>query len=100
MTINSATDYSRPLGFQQLATLTSAIGLTLPAETDTLHKPRYAVIHAEGQAVRWRDDGTNPSTTVGMRILAGGELVYDGNLSAIKFIEETGSAKLNVSYYG
>jgi hypothetical protein len=58
------------------------------------------VIIPESQAVRWRDDGTNPTATVGMP-LASGQPMPEGAaaLAAIKFIEQTASAKLNVSYY-
>ena len=49
--------------------------------------------------VRWRDDGVAPTATVGMVLPAGGELRYDGNLSAIRFIESAASAQLNVAFY-
>lgn len=80
------------LGYQQL-TPAASTGLTPPATAT------YAIIQAEAQAVRWRDDGTAPTASVGMVIASGGELRYDGNLNAIRFIEATATAKLNVSYY-
>lgn len=83
----------KPLGYQQITVLSSAAGLTVPAGA------QRARIQAETQAVRWRDDGTNPTSTAGLRIAAAGELWYEGDLSAIKFIEEAASAKLNVAYY-
>jgi hypothetical protein len=83
-----------PLGFQQLTSLSSAAGLTVPDGA------LFAVIDVEAENVRWRDDGTNPTATVGMRIIADTELVYSGDLSAIKFIAETSGAIANVSYYG
>ena len=49
--------------------------------------------------MRWRDDGVDPTASVGMLLVAGTPLQYDGDLSRIKFIETTASAKLNVSYY-
>lgn len=83
-----------PLGYTQLTTLSSAVGLgTIPANA------RRALIQPEAQAVRWRDDGTNPTGTVGMSLAAGDVLDYNGNLSAIKFIEAAASAKLNISFY-
>lgn len=85
-------------GFQQITALSSAAGLTIPTGVDG-QKPNRAVIHCEAQAVRWRDDGSDPSATVGMRLLVGAELVYDGDLAKIKFIEEVAGAKINVSYY-
>lgn len=80
-------------GYQQIASLTSAVGLTVP-EGATI-----ALISPEGQAVRWRDDGTAPTASVGQPLAAGGELHYDVNLAAISFIEQDAGAKLNVTYY-
>lgn len=81
------------LGYQQITSLSSATGLTVP-QGATL-----ALIVPETQNVRWRDDGTNPTASVGMPIFVGASLSYDGDFNKIKFIEETASAKLNISYY-
>lgn len=86
------------LGYQQITTLSSAVGLTLPTHVSG-QKPRFAVIVPLTQAVRWRDDGTNPSATVGMPLAAGSTLTYDGDLNKIKFFEQAASAELNISYY-
>lgn len=89
------------LGYQQITSLSSATGLTVP-QTDLnglACKPSLALITAESQAVRWRDDNTAPTASVGMPLAAGATLQYDGDLTKIQFIEQTGSAKLNVSYY-
>lgn len=82
-----------PLGYQQITALSAATALTVPTGS------RLAIIQAETQGVRWRDDGTNPSATVGMVLAAGYDLVYTGDLTAIRFFEVIASAKLNVSYY-
>lgn len=82
-----------PTGFQQITDLSSAVGLTVPAGS------KFALIVPETQDVRWRDDGTDPTSSVGMIIAAKGTLEYAGDLDAIKFIESAASAKLNVSYY-
>lgn len=83
--------------YQQLgsAAIASAAGLTVPSGA------RFAMIQNNGtQAVRWRDDGTNPTSSTGQRIAADGQyFVYDGNLSAIKFIREADGAILDISYY-
>lgn len=87
----------KPLGYQQITTLSAAVGLAVPAGA------QRALIQAQTQSVRWRDDGTNPSATVGMLlgVTTGPSdyFEYDGNLSAIKFIEAAASAALNVTYY-
>lgn len=84
------------LGFQQLTVLSASIGLTVVAPAN------FALIecdHAANKYVRWRDDGTAPTATVGMTLAPGAQLEYDGDLNAIRFIEESAGAKLNVSYY-
>lgn len=88
-------------GYQQITSLSAATGLTVPATTpEGLNgKPVFALIIAETQGVRWRDDGTAPTASVGMPLAVGVPLQYDGDLNKIKFIEQTASAKLNISYY-
>lgn len=90
------------LGYQQITSLSSATGLTVPTVdpvTGSNVKANFALITPEGQAVRWRDDGTAPSAAVGMPLAVGVTLQYDGDLSRIKFFEQVGGAKLNISYY-
>jgi hypothetical protein len=82
-----------PVGYQQLTGMSSATGLTVPAGA------QFALIVAETQNVRWRDDGTNPTASVGMLLTTGTTLVYEAGLSAIRFIAATAGAVLNVSYY-
>lgn len=87
----------KPLGYEQITSLSTVQELTPPDEA------LVALIQATDQNVRWRDDfsinAVNPSATVGLQLLAGKDLWYTGDLSLIKFIEESASAKLNVSYY-
>ena len=89
------------MGYQQITDLSSAVGLTVPvlAPDGSNQKPTFALIICETQGIRWRDDGTSPSASVGMILAAGVPLQYDGDLNKIKFIEQAASAKLNVSYY-
>lgn len=118
-----------PLGFQRLAgpwvttpfTLTTGTTLTVPQGA------RWALICAEGQVVRWRDDGVSPTQTIGMPLLpvtsnpAGSGssvapvenncITYSGALTtqstlsppttpgAIQFTPSTSGASLNVTYY-
>lgn len=81
------------LGYQQITSLSTAAALTVPAQAT------LAIITPESQAVRWRDDGVNPTASVGMPVSIATVLSYDGDLSRIRFIEQAASAKLNVSYY-
>lgn len=85
-------------GYQQITSLSSAAGLTIPSPQDGSNLT-FALITVESQTVRWRDDNVAPTSSVGMRLEVGDVLEYDGNLNNIQFIEEAASAKLNVSYY-
>lgn len=82
-----------PLGYQQftLAAATALPSIPLGATE--------ALVVCETQTVRWRDDGTNPTASVGMPLTANTAFPYTGNLSAIKFIQTTTTATCNVSYY-
>lgn len=84
--------YAEPAGYVQI-TCATATGLTVPDFA------KYALIQPEAQNVRWRDDGTNPTAAIGQIIVANDTLVYSGKLTAIKFIEVTGTAKVNVTFY-
>ena len=89
------------MGYQQITSLSGAANLTVPVQTpDGLNaKPVFALIIAEGQDVRWRDDKTAPTASVGMPLAVGVPLQYDGDLINIQFIEQIAGAKLNISYY-
>ena len=85
-------------GYQQLdsATLAAATGLTVPSGTTLV------LIQAEAIAVRYRADGTNPTSTVGMVIAAGGEVLYPASeeeLARLRFIRTAPGAILNIGYY-
>ena len=81
------------LGYQQITSLSASTGLTVPAGATR------AIIIAESQGVRWRDDGTAPTASIGMVLPVLVTLSYDGDLSRIQFIQQAASATLNVSYY-
>ena len=90
------------LGYQQITSLSSAQKLTVPSvdpSTGLNAMPTIALITPETQGVRWRDDGVAPTASVGMPLAAGVTLQYDGDLRKIQFIEQTASAKLNISFY-
>ena len=90
------------MGYQQITSLSAAASLTIPATTKSgiVGSPRLALLQAESQPIRWRDDGTAPTASVGMILNVGDQpYPYDGDLTKIQFIEAAASAKLNVSYY-
>lgn len=83
-----------PCGYEQLA-CNAAEALTVPPNA------RFALLKAEAQTVRIRDDGTDPTTTVGFPLLVAGEpFLYQGNLKGLKAIAAVAGGLLNVLYYG
>ena len=76
-----------------LKAITSSLGYQHVAPTT------LALITPLTQNVRWRDDGVAPTAAIGMPLLSGVTLQYDGDLTRIQFIETTVSAELNVAYY-
>lgn len=83
-----------PLGYQQITRLSTAQALGVPVGA------RIALIQAEVTNVRWRDDGTNPTSSVGMLLAAGEEVTYEGALDKFKAIEVLAGAQLNITYWG
>jgi hypothetical protein len=91
---HTSPDNLTPMGYQQIALSTTSVStLTVPAGA------RIAVIQAEGGTVRWRDDGTAPTASVGMILSQNSELDYDGSLSSIQLIAVVAGALADVSYY-
>lgn len=81
-----------PQGYYQISSLSSAQNIAGG-------NGRIALIQALNQNVRWRDDGTDPTANVGMRIAAGQEIWYIGDVTKFRVIEETAGAELNISTY-
>lgn len=84
------------LGYTQVTNVSAAVGVgTIPAGTETV------LLQATTQNVRYRDDNTAPTGTVGMRLVA--NTIYEftvAQVAQMKFIEEAASAVLNISFYG
>ena len=86
-----------PVGYQQITSLSAAANLTVPTTGQQL--PSRCIITPQTQAVRWRDDGTAPTASVGYPLAVGAELRYDGDLKKIQFIEQVASAAINIVYF-
>lgn len=85
----------RSMGFAQATSLGSAINLpSIPPGAI------MALITAEGSIVRWRDDGIDPTSSVGYPIFLNNELEYTGDLNRLRFIQASPTATLSVVYYG
>lgn len=84
----------KSLGYEQITGLSTVKTLTVPAGAT------LALLQAEAQNIRWRNDGTDPTAGIGMILVAGqAPTEYKGDLSLLEFIEATASAKLNVAYF-
>jgi len=81
------------LGYQQITPGATSTALTIPAGA------RFILIQSHTNPIRWRDDGTAPSATIGMRIPVGVDFLYDGELQKFRIIEEATGAIVNISYY-
>lgn len=80
---------------QQITSLSAAQSLTVPANATA------ALLQAETNNVRIRTDGTAPTASVGIILVASAApLLIKGRaaLDNLKAIEVTASAKLNVAY--
>jgi hypothetical protein len=82
-----------PLGYEQITGLGTVKSLTVPK------KGRTVFLKAETQSIRWRDDGPNPTATVGNLLDAGEEFWYTGKPQKLRFIEAVPGAVLNANHY-
>lgn len=88
------------LGYGQLtslssSTLVSSVTGGIPAGTEQV------VLQAETQNVRYRDDNTAPTASVGMILQA--NVIYTftvAQIAQMKVIEVAANAKLNMTFYG
>lgn len=82
-----------PAGYAQITDLSSATALSVPSGN------LLTLIQAEVEGIRYRDDGTNPTSSVGMLIEAGQTLVYNGDPKELRLIAASVGAIANISYY-
>jgi hypothetical protein len=83
-------------GFEQIASLSASTSLPFTGIAGDCLGVR---VQAETQNVRMRTDGTAPTSSVGEILYSGDPPTeYFGDLSKVRFIEATASAKLNVTY--
>lgn len=88
-----------PLGFCQFTAAAASL-ISASCSGGIPKNSVVAVIVAETANVRWRDDGAAPTNAVGMLMLAGGSLYYQGDLTALQTIAVSGSPVVDISFYG
>lgn len=79
-------------GKQKITGMTGATALTVPPGAT------HALIQAESQNVRWWP-AADPTSSEGHLLIVGTFLLYDYDLTAIRFIEAGSGAILQVSYF-
>lgn len=83
-----------PLGDEAIATLSSAVALTVP------NFATFALIQVFTKNVRVRFDGSTPTSTVGNLLYAGDAGFWaTSDLSKVRLIEVEASATAFVSYF-
>lgn len=88
--------HRRPLGHIQMTISTASIPFTSIPRGASL-----AVIQCGAtNGIRFRDDGTAPTSAIGLQIRADTNYEYDGNLNAIRFIRSGGAdATIDIAFY-
>jgi hypothetical protein len=89
----------KPIGYQALTVSTSVVTLTVPAGANA------CVITVETATVRYRSDGTDPTSTTGAILFQNASAVFKGIalMKALEFIRistAAGDATLLINYYG
>lgn len=91
----------KPKGFRTLAVSNTAVALA--SATGGIPKgATRAVISVASDAIRWRDDSTAPTASVGIYVAANASLELPSleSINGFKAIRVTNDAALNIAYYG
>jgi len=86
----------QPAGYEQKTVSTAAVALASVPD-----RSNFAIITVAGGAVRFRDDGVDPTAALGHPLEVGDRLHYDLNRAdALKFIRrDSTDATLDVTYW-
>lgn len=97
MDINEA--HKQALGYTKITVdATTAEGLAQGTLGAIPSGATMALIIPEA-AIRFRDDGVDPTASAGMPLVANQPLPYTGTLSTLKLISQSGSADVSVAFY-
>lgn len=90
-----------PLGYGQLSTsLSGAVKLGSAFENGLPVGADSVLLQADTHDVRWTDDGTTPTSSVGMILKSGdAPFLYTGAIENLQFIESASGAVLDFSLY-
>ncbi len=87
----------RPLGYCQLSVTTAVSPSTCP--NGIPYGTLWALVCIETASVRWRDDGTAPTASIGQPTPAGNCQNFYTNFQTLQFIAQSGTATVNISFY-
>jgi hypothetical protein len=94
----------KTFAFEALSVANSPVGFTVATYTpdaDVGHPAELATVKVTGAQIRYRTDGTNPTSGVGTIVEDGDPIVVEGNsdIRAIRFIRTGGqSATLSTEF--
>ena len=84
-----------PCGLVKITATGTAAGFSPPGVGES-----YCVITVETANVRIRDDGTAPTASIGLLLVAGGApFTYYGDVNAVQQIAVSGSPVFNILFY-
>jgi hypothetical protein len=95
-----------PLGYMQFtvagtAKFVNAQTMTSPSGgTGAPSGAEFALIIAETNAIRYMDHGGTPTSGTGLPVATGGALEYDGSMANFATIAQSGTATVNITFYG
>lgn len=96
----------KSLGYKQTTDVSAVKQITdlLPAAVVSGGYPTanvgFCYVQAESQNCRWRDDGTDPTASVGQLLTAGQTLIVTrGQFNQFRIIEAASGAKINLTAY-
>jgi hypothetical protein len=92
---------SAPYSYTNLTPSQNALGVANATALTVPTGATYAVVCVEGAGVRWTWDGTTtPTANVGSPVASGSCLAFSGAsiLAALKFIQQSATATIDVEY--
>lgn len=98
--MSDTTEVRSSFAFETI-TVNTAVGFTeATMAPDGQRRADMAIVTCETDAVRYRSDGPDPSSTVGHSLAAGASLIVYGEqaVKKIRFIKVTNNATLQVTY--
>jgi hypothetical protein len=89
--------FAASLGYRQSTSLSTSSAIALPSVPSG--QVGSFLLSVEGSGIRWRDDGTAPTSSVGQPVAAGQALCYGNDAHAVQVIGQTAGATIDVTYY-